>query len=871
MVTSRVRSDESHWPLVGRDDELAVAAEAVAAGRGVVLTGAAGVGKTRLARELTARSAIDGARVEWIIATATAARVPLGAVAHLVATDELGGDRDATLKRIAATLKRAGDEGPFILGVDDAHLLDDASALLVHLLAMTRTAVVVATIRSGEPVPDAIVSLWKDVGATLIALQSLARDEVDELIASVLDGSVDGAASQFLWETSGGNALYLRELVRDGLESGALRREHGLWRWHGELHPGERLRELIAARMGALSDGDLDALGTVAVGEPLPADCVRALGLAEICDRLERRGLLASQQSGRLGMCMAHPLFGEEVRARLTPTRLDQIRLRLADAMDATGPGGAADLFRTALWRAEAGDHGHPDNLRAAARRALALWASPVAERLARGALAAGLEPEAGHLLAESLADQGRADEALAMWEAIEDFECADTLRATIAVGHASLLNFRAGRAAEAEAVLRRAAARVDDPRALALIDSTLAVYLTTSGAPLPPDAAAELTPLTALATAIERATRGELEAATNIIDAVMETVDQWADDLPSIALFLDLVRSWARAMGGDVDDLESDVNARHAAAMADRADFPRVAWCVIRGMLGVMRGSTRLAVPALTEGIAVSADNDRGWVRPLHALMAMAAALEGDLAAADGHHRLASEANGTFDAVFGSDVTRAEAWIQAARGEVTGAVETLLVAADVAASANHSTAEAFALHDACRFGGSARAAERLAQLADEIDGNLVAAFAAHARALVDLDGSALDRVSDAFSGMGFHLFAAEASAAASRAHSRAGRKASAFASRTRAAALATCCEPASTPALVWVEPPIELTPREREVADLAASGLLSKQIAIRLGVTTRTVDNLLGRAYSKLDIGGRHDLIELFGRPPRE
>ena len=273
MVTSRVRSDESHWPLVGRDDELAVAAEAVAAGRGVVLTGAAGVGKTRLARELTARSAIDGARVEWIIATATAARVPLGAVAHLVATDELGGDRDATLKRIAATLKRAGEAGPFILGVDDAHLLDDASALLVHLLAMTHTAVVVATIRSGEPVPDAIVSLWKDVGATLIALQSLARDEVDELIASVLDGSVDGAASQFLWETSGDNALYLRELVRDGLESGALRREHGLWRWHGELHPGERLRELIAARMGALSDGDLDALGTVAVGEPLPADC----------------------------------------------------------------------------------------------------------------------------------------------------------------------------------------------------------------------------------------------------------------------------------------------------------------------------------------------------------------------------------------------------------------------------------------------------------------------------------------------------------------------------------------------------------------------------------------------------------------------
>lgn len=871
MVTSRVDSDEGHWPLIGRDDELAIAAESIASGRGVVLAGTAGVGKTRLARELMSIGETGGARVEWIVATATAARVPLGAVAHLVATDELGGDRDATLKRIAATLHSAGDSGPLVVGVDDAHLLDDASALLIHQLALTGAATVVATIRSGEPVPDAIVSLWKDFGATLIALQSLARDEVDRLAASVLTGGIDGAALQLLWESSGGNALYLRELVRHGLESGALRREHELWRWHGTLRPGERLRELIAARMGALSETDLDALGLVAVGEPLPIECVRALGLDALVDSLEQRGLVASQRRHRLEVRMGHPLFGEEIRARLSPVRVDEHRRRLADAMDEAGRLDAADQFRTALWRTDAGDHSHPDQLRAAARRALALWSSPVAERLARAALESGLEPEAAHLLAEALADQGRSDEALQMWETIDALDCSDHLRATIAVGHASLLHFRGGRAAEAEAVLRRAASRVRDARAQALIDSTLAVYLTTSGAPLPANVSAELTPLTALAAAIDRATHGEFTAAENIVDAVLATVDEWADEFPSIALFLELVKSWARAMRGDIEALEADVEVRHAEAVAERAEFPRVAWCVIRGMLGLLHGSPGVAIAPLTEGIAVSIDNDRGWLRPLQALTSMATALAGDVAAAEDHHRLAVEANRTFDAVFGSDVGRAAAWVQAAGGETSAAVDTLLAVAHDAASSNHSTAEALALHDACRFGAAARVAGRLAQLADETDGCLIAAFAAHARALADLDGAALDKACEAFADVGLHLFAAEASAAASRAHRQTGRIASSYTAHARAVALAARCGPARTPALQLIDPPVELTPREREVADLAAAGLLSKQIASKLGVTTRTVDNLLGRTYAKLDIGGRQDLIDLFGRAPRE
>ncbi len=59
-------------PLTGRDDELAAIRRALsAAGKyaGVVMVGAAGVGKTRLAREVMSHAEASGERTDWIVGT----------------------------------------------------------------------------------------------------------------------------------------------------------------------------------------------------------------------------------------------------------------------------------------------------------------------------------------------------------------------------------------------------------------------------------------------------------------------------------------------------------------------------------------------------------------------------------------------------------------------------------------------------------------------------------------------------------------------------------------------------------------------------------------------------------------------------------
>ena len=51
------------------------------------------------------------------------------------------------------------------------------------------------------------------------------------------------------------------------------------------------------------------------------------------------------------------------------------------------------------------------------------------------------------------------------------------------------------------------------------------------------------------------------------------------------------------------------------------------------------------------------------------------------------------------------------------------------------------------------------------------------------------------------------------------------------------------------------------LSSREIEVAALAAAGMANKEIACRLSVSVRTVENHLQRVYEKLGVARRADL----------
>src|SRR3954451_4291457 len=243
------------WPLVGREAGRRLVDDALSAGTtgGVVIAGPAGVGKTRLVTEFARRSEPRGCEVTWVRATGSAASIPLGAFAQALSAADLGLPEGVELlararRRLA---ERAGGHR-LVLCVDDGQHLDDASATLVHQLVVTCEAFAIVTVRSGDPVPDAVRALWKDELCTRLELAALSREDVDVLLAAALGAPADGATVTALWKRTRGNALFVRELVRHGLDGGLLADEGGLWRWRGRVEGGARLAELVDLRIDGL-------------------------------------------------------------------------------------------------------------------------------------------------------------------------------------------------------------------------------------------------------------------------------------------------------------------------------------------------------------------------------------------------------------------------------------------------------------------------------------------------------------------------------------------------------------------------------------------------------------------------------------------
>jgi DNA-binding CsgD family transcriptional regulator len=148
------------------------------------------------------------------------------------------------------------------------------------------------------------------------------------------------------------------------------------------------------------------------------------------------------------------------------------------------------------------------------------------------------------------------------------------------------------------------------------------------------------------------------------------------------------------------------------------------------------------------------------------------------------------------------------------------------------------------------------------------VDGAFAGIAADHAAALAARDGAALLDAAERFAGLDALLLAAEAAHAAAAAHREGGREASARAAAARAALWLGGCEGAQPPTMLDAPNAAGLTRREREIALLAARGASSREIADRLVISVRTVDNHLASAYRKLGVSRREDLDAALSRP---
>ncbi|HEX4902525.1 MAG TPA: AAA family ATPase [Acidimicrobiales bacterium] len=276
--------------IVGRAAELADLERALRVatdrrGGAIVVRGPAGAGKTTLCGEVARAAEGAGWVSRW--ATADQGDQPYGPLASLLGallvehqgvSERLQGNALAVLGQLVPgsvpfapapegpvsrhqvvgalqQLFRATDERPTLLVLDDAHLVDAATAdALGHLAASVRDVVVVVAKRDAPPnAPLArVLSRLERAGRIeSVELGPMGDGDADELLRASGAGGLDEASRTRLREEAAGNAFVLVELGRLASRGG---------------DPVVDAAEAMTARLVDLADDDVEGLRRLALG-----------------------------------------------------------------------------------------------------------------------------------------------------------------------------------------------------------------------------------------------------------------------------------------------------------------------------------------------------------------------------------------------------------------------------------------------------------------------------------------------------------------------------------------------------------------------------------------------------------------------------
>jgi DNA-binding CsgD family transcriptional regulator len=854
------------WPLTGRSKEQRLIEAAIFDSNlaGVVVCGAAGVGKSRIAREALSSAGSQGCEVRWIVGTSSARSIPLGALSSWA--ERAGDDNLELIRSTVASLTSSSPGKTVVLGVDDVALLDDLSTFVVHQIIQRRAAKVVLTIREGDSIPAGVRQLWDGGHLDRLDLRPLSEAETTALISATLGGPLDPQAAERLWTLTRGNPLYLRNIVEQEVADERLAMRDDSWRWLGDPVLPPSLIELVEGRIGGLPSSVSDVLDALAVGEPIELGSLIRITDPAAIEQADIRGLIALDQVGdRVEARLAHPLYGEVRRNRAAATRLRRLRGLVAAELAASDDRDDMQVVvRRATLSLDSDLEPDSDLLVRAASGAVWLWEFPLADRLTAAAIHAGGGADAKLIRAYALSCSGRGQEADDVLAGIQADELADAVYGRMAFLRATNRLFVLADPVGAKELIDDAS-RAAGPRARSCIDAFLTVYWAAMGKPQAaiessdkftwrelPDLVAQRVTSWALALAFGEAGRaGEAAAAAKAGYPV---------PIRSFVIITD-AHLGALLLAGNIADADAPAQTIRQRQIEFQAfqSFQVGSLAVGRAALG--SGRLDAAISLLTETVDDSTDSN-GWGYRCRIPLTTALAMRGSTAEAAARLGALEKLRHPSWRYLDYEFAIAKAWLAAGQGAISEAIAVSLAAAETARSNGQFAPEVMCLQTATQF-GERSCGPRLRELSAIVEGPRAGVAARFAEALHDDDGAELASVSAEFEDMGDLIAAVDAAAHAAIAYRHKDLRGSALGCSARAEALAEQCG-ARTATLRKAAERLPLTNREREIVMLVGQGLSNRDIATRLTLSVRTVENHIYKAMAKTGTSDRDELAGL-------
>ena len=822
-----------------------------------VVSGPAGIGKSRTLRLVAHRLRSDGGHVIEVQATASLAAVPFGALLSLlVAAGRSGhGSRTETALAMLVLLRQVGD---LVLLVDDAHLLDVASAGLVHQAALDGTRVAVS-LRDGEHPADAIERFGQDLGAVAVVVPRLSESATEAMLVETLGAPVDDLLTRVVHRRSAGLPLAVQALARVARTTGAAGLIEGEWRLRGRIPVSDELAALMRSTISGLDDEALRAAELVALAEGLTEAQLVALRAIDGAERAEAHAVLAMGPGGVLSL--AHPLHLDALLADMPHLRRRRRLAQLIDAIDE--PDSIVVRLRRVEWRLELGRPVAPAELLELVD-VTAADDPERAERFARAAVAAGGGVRSQLRLAEVLAHLHRADEAESVLAGIEPATLDADSGMSADLTRAFLLVFALARPDDALSLL----APLPDAPMVAALRSTAHCYAgrleravveasvvaEQQGLPAGARAHAALTRASALAIL------GDHERFVSWMPIAHGLVDGAEASIPEARESLRLLEGIdALRTLQDPTRAERIATRGYRGALARGDDGERTQWLHQLGEAALLLGDVDSAVDLLHRAARNRgrwASTTGGWVR---GTLVRALALAGRQQEA--LQELAELRAIRVVPILQTEVALADAELIACGLDLKGAARI----ADRAARSQQA-GRVDAWYAAMRFGGAGAAAAFL-QASSSCSSPGRAAQRRHAQAVLDHDPRALEAASEMLAEARLGWYAIDAMAQAVRAFSRSDPDDPAPGERLRR--LAAGCPSLHSPLVAALHRPA-LTEREAQVARLVADGETARAIAERLGVGVRTVETHIGHSYRKLGVRSATELRSTLHAPDR-
>jgi len=224
-----------------------------------------------------------------------------------------------------------------LLVVDDVHLLDDATATVLHQVARAGLATLVLTAHPDDGVPLGARGLLALDGLELVDVGPLDAPDLRDLARRLVGGPIEGWSLHRRLAQRLARPGVLDAVVRSSTAAGVLTHDGLVHRLVADPVLGPALDGRVAGRLAGLADDTRLALEAVVVAGELDLDVAADLVPPSAVEALERGGLVRSDAGRSRALTVVDPVVAAWAGQRLGAVTRRRLNRGLAAAADRVG------------------------------------------------------------------------------------------------------------------------------------------------------------------------------------------------------------------------------------------------------------------------------------------------------------------------------------------------------------------------------------------------------------------------------------------------------------------------------------------------------------------------------------------------------